>query len=248
MEKLNFTKKEFQQKIQPNYVMSGDHSDFFWLNDEYLIKKFRNEISINEKNQIKKFQSISKKVPIILPNQSVYIDAKLVGFTLKNYLSYQSISNLSLSTEERYEILRLMKDQILRLLDMQIGLYDLDTEHVLYDGKNILFCGVPNAYFMEIKGELDPLKIQQVYEQFNLFTISYLNNIPIKIEKEQLRDALTRWFNLKNDSSLIWVINHPYSLNFCYDFVFRSEEVKRKFLLDEIEIEKIKQKKIKQET
>ena len=118
-------------------------------------------------------------------------------------------------------------------------------ENIIYNGKNILLCDVPDAYlFLNIGQKIsDKELIYSVYRNLNLLTISYLNNIPLEEVKEKLADLLISWFNLKEYDKLIGVTDNQNCMNICYDILYNQNNYKRNdLLINHINKQKIKQK------
>ena len=120
---------------------------------------------------------------------------------------------------------------------------DINAGNIMYDGKNIMLCDVPDAYIFGDNNDYSLIPI--IHRKFNMFTISYLNNILMNKVEDQVVDILYNWANLKEYEDMIGVTDNDMCINICYEIFHNQKDINfNDLLIDYIDQEKIKQKTI----
>lgn len=251
MDIIKLTKEDFEEKVLPMYFNSEEQADLYYYfenENEYVFKKYRDvAYGLNEEliEKIKIGAYLPNDFQMLRPKKLVMVDGVFVGFLSKLKKQYSRVDSLNLSLKEKTNLLIRLKELVFKLLDNGICFYDMRIENIIYNGKNILLCDVPDAYlFLNIGQKIsDKELIYSVYRNLNILTISYLNNIPLEEVKEKLEDLLISWFNLKEYDKLIGVTDNQNCMNICYDILYNKNNYKRNdLLINHINKQKIKQK------
>ena len=120
---------------------------------------------------------------------------------------------------------------------------DINAGNIMYDGKNIMLCDVPDAYIFGDNDDYSLIPI--IHRKFNMFTLSYLNNILMNKVEDQVVDILYNWANLKEYEDMIGVTDNDMCINICYEIFHNQKDINfNDLLIDYIDQEKIKQKTI----
>ena len=83
---------------------------------------------------------------MIIPEKLISIDDKIIGYLSAFKENYTSINNLDLNQKEKYNLLVRMKEILNSMIHAGIYFYDINAGNIMYDGKNIMLCDVPDAY------------------------------------------------------------------------------------------------------
>lgn len=244
MEVIKFDETEFKEKVIPKYFTSGEQADLYLYiddNKEMVLKIYREELL---KEKIRKIKDSNLKVDehmMIRPEKLISINNTIVGYSSKFQFDYTSISNLKLDNLEKLNILMRVKDIFIKLLYQGIYFYDINGQNIMYNGKNILLCDVPDAYLFS--KDNDSSLNSLAYRSFNIFTISYLNNISIDMVEKETKELLYKWSNLKDYDDLVGVTDNNMCINICYD-LFYGKNDNNELLINYLDKEKMKKKMI----
>lgn len=249
MEIVNFTKEEFESKVLPRYFTSGDQADFYSYEEnarKFALKIYRHPLDIKSIKNIKRSFSIPDDCQMLKPIKLVMIDDKIYGFLSELKMNYYNMKEINLELEQKFNFLIHVKNLVLKLLDKGICFYNIDSGNILYNGKDILLCSIPNAYLFSDLGKQisDKELINLVYKSFNIFTIAYLNDISLNKVKEKIEDVLISWFNLREYEELIGVTDNQLCMGICYDLFYDRKDLnnRNELLINYIDRDKIKQK------
>lgn len=246
MEVKEFSKQEFDKLVVPGYVSSKDEVTiyrYFDQNKNYIITKYSEGLSEEMVKEIYQYDFLSADYPILRPQKLIKIENQFKAFATADLKQYESIHSIFLLRKERYQVLRRIKEEILRFMQAGILFQNLDSDTILFDGKNILFSGILNSISIKNLGQhLTQDMIEKLYIDFNIFTISYLNKIPKRLVLKQIEEILVKWFNNQEYRHLMGVTDNIECLQYCCDLVFPPEQTWSKMLIDLMEKNKIKQK------
>ena len=129
------------------------------------------------------------------------------------------------------------------LLETIFGVRTRAAGNIMYDGKNIMLCDVPDAYIFGDNDDYSLIPI--IHRKFNVFTLSYLNNFVMNKVEDQVVDLLYNWANLKEYEDMIGVTDNDMCINICYEIFHNQKDINfNDLLIDYIDQEKIKQKTI----
>lgn len=246
MKVINFDENEFKEKIIPKYFTSGEQADLYlYIEDgqKKLIKKYRHPLDEKEVSKLKLSYLKSDESKMIIPEKLISIDGKIIGYLSEFKENYTSINNLDLNKKEKYNLLVRMKEILNSMIHAGIYFYDINAGNIMYDGKNIMLCDVPDAYIFGDNNDYSLIPI--IHRKFNMFTISYLNNILMNKVEDQVVDILYNWANLKEYEDMIGVTDNDMCINICYEIFHNQKDINfNDLLIDYIDQEKIKQKTI----
>ena len=178
MEVINFNDKEFEKNVLIKYFTSGDQADIYLYYEDgqkKLIKKYRHPLDEKAVSKIKLSYLKADKSKMIIPEKLISIDDKIIGYLSVFKENYTSINNLDLNQKEKYNLLVRMKEILNSMIHAGIYFYDINAGNIMYDGKNIMLCDVPDAYIFGDNDDYSLIPI--IHRKFNMFTLSYLNNI-----------------------------------------------------------------------
>ena len=246
MEVINFNDKEFEKNVLIKYFTSGDQADIYLYYEDgqkKLIKKYRHPLDEKAVSKIKLSYLKADKSKMIIPEKLISIDDKIIGYLSEFKENYTSINNLDLNQKEKYNLLVRMKEILNSMIHAGIYFYDINAGNIMYDGKNIMLCDVPDAYIFGDNNDYSLIPI--IHRKFNMFTISYLNNILMNKVEDQVVDILYNWANLKEYEDMIGVTDNDMCINICYEIFHNQKDINfNDLLIDYIDQEKIKQKTI----
>lgn len=246
MEVKKFSKQEFDTLIEPRYVSSKDGVNVYRYSNQkkdYVIRKYPQELSEEMLQEIYQYGLIPADYPILHPKGIIKIDDKIEAIMIDDFKQYVSIGSVFKTRKERYQLLLHIKEEVVRLMQVGVSFQNLDSDTICFDGQNILFSGILDSILIKSLGyPLNLDMIQELYFDFNIFTISYLYNIPRKLVLKQLEDILVKWFSVKQYRHLTGITDNQECLQYCCDMVFPSEQPWPRLLIDLMEKNKIKQK------
>lgn len=228
MKELRFTKEEFEKQILPYYIKNNGQSKLYSFHSNDLSKMFQISIQPLSQNYIDLLQichDLPSSFSILRPLELVFVNQIPVGFTIKP-LNYSDIDSLHLSLPQKIQILDKIRQEISHLIDFGIGYYNICSKKVMFDGKRILLGDIPDSLEFETLGTRisSETTLEYLREQFNMFTISYLNNIPPHQLKERLATTLNQWFLLQEFQPLIGVTDNERCISICYDLLYENKQ------------------------
>ena len=107
------------------------------------------------------------------------------------------------------------------------------------------YCGTDEISYYIFGDNDDYSLIPIIHRKFNMFTLSYLNNILMNKVEDQVVDILYNWANLKEYEDMIGVTDNDMCINICYEIFHNQKDINfNDLLIDHIDQEKIKQKAI----
>lgn len=240
MEKLEFTKQEFEKQVLPHFFGNYDQIqlyDFKQNNHLYIVQKYK-KITDEFIKSIENCHNLSEFFSTIKPDKLLSIDQKICGFTICYKKNYLPIDLFSLDLQHKIELIKKIKHEISNLLDYGILYLNINSKKIMYDGKNILLCSISSFDFKNTKtGIISEQDLNKMKEQFNLFTISYLNNIPIEEVRSKLEIVLDQWFNLKENEQLIGITDSEKGISIGYDLLYSNKQ--ESLIIDKLTKEKI---------
>lgn len=246
MEVKEFSKQEFDTLIEPRYVSSKDGVNVYRYSDQkkdYVIRKYSQELPEEMLQEICQYDLIPADYPILHPKGLIKIEDKIEAIMIDDFKQYVSIGSVFKTRKERYQLLLRLKEEVVRFIQDGISFQNLDSDTILFDGRNILFSGILDSILIKSLGHpLNPDMVKDLYFDFNIFTISYLYNIPRRLVLKQLEDILVKWFSIKEYRHLTGITDNQECLECCCDMVFPSEQTWPKMLVDLMATDKIKQK------
>ncbi len=246
MEIKQFSKREFDDLIAPGYISSKGGINVYKYSEQekdYIIRKYPSELSEEKLKELSQYDFFSVDYPILHPKGLIKIEDKIEAIMIENFKQYVSISSVMTTRKERYQLLLHIKEEVVKLMQVGVSFQNLDKDTICFDGQNILFSGILDSILIKSLGHpLNLDMIKELYFDFNIFTISYLYNIPRKLVLKQLEDILIKWFSMKPYRHLTGITNNQECLQYCCDMVFSREQLRPRFLIDLMKKNKIKQK------
>lgn len=219
-------------------------------NKEILIKKYY-ELDQVDINKIELVSKLKTNI-LIKPNKLVKIGNEIVGFTMKDYMKnfYQiKIMKNVMSDEEKYNLLVILKNEIINLRKQNCIYGDLSLKNVITDGVNVRLCDSVNVKiddynFDQISSNMQKyFNLKNTYDgidsyMLNLLTIYLLNDIEYDQIIELMEENLILKFSNKEYINYRGMMDNQECMTICYDMI--SDKVTKDFLIDYLSFEKEK--------
>ncbi len=251
MECIELNNDEFASKKK--LLNEGYESQIFVYqhdNKEILIKKYYELDQVD----IDKIELVSKlKTNILIkPSKLVKIGNEIVGFTMEDYMKnfYQiKIMKNVMSDEEKYNLLVILKNEIINLRKQNCIYGDLSLKNVITDGVNVRLCDSVNVKiddynFDQISSNMQKyFNLKNTYDgidsyMLNLLTIYLLNDIEYDQIIELMEENLILKFSNKEYINYRGMMDNQECMTICYDMI--SDKVTKDFLIDYLSFEKEK--------
>ena len=251
MECIELNNDEFASKKK--LLNEGYESQIFVYqhdNKEILIKKYYELDQVD----IDKIELVSKlKTNILIkPSKLVKIGNEIVGFTMEDYMKnfYQiKIMKNGMSDEEKYNLLVILKNEIINLRKQNCIYGDLSLKNVITDGVNVRLCDSVNVKiddynFDQISSNMQKyFNLKNTYDgidsyMLNLLTIYLLNDIEYDQIIELMEENLILKFSNKEYINYRGMMDNQECMTICYDMI--SDKVTKDFLIDYLSFEKEK--------
>ena len=219
-------------------------------NKEILIKKYY-ELDQVDINKIELVSKLKTNI-LIKPSKLVKIGNKIVGFTMKDYMRnfYQiKIMKTVMSDEEKYNLLVILKNEIINLRKQNCIYGDLSLKNVITDGVNVRLCDSVNVKIDDYNFDQISSNIQKYFNlkntydgidsyMLNLLTIYLLNDIEYDQIIELMEENLILKFSNKEYINYRGMMDNQECMIICYDMI--SDKVTKDFLIDYLSFEKEK--------
>ena len=183
-------KNEDLKKI--HHLFEGRESYIYPYKDDKLLKIYKPTEHYHGDNKIDKLEILSNlDIDENVFRDLVYIDGYFSGFTMDDLTKkgYKQTCALEGKDKERIEILKKTWERLEKLHEFNIIFGDISEHNILYNGNNIIFCDMDNAYINKLdfdvqnvyqfkyrKSIKDDLSLLDNYI-FNIHTIAYYQKI-----------------------------------------------------------------------
>lgn len=250
MEYINLRQQELDNN--KNLFNEGYESKIYaysYENKEILIKKYYDLDQVNIE-KIKLLTELKTNI-LIRPEKLVKINDDVVGFSMKYLKNFYPICVMKdiMSDEEKYDLLIILKEEIINLRNQNCIYGDLNVKNVITDGKKVHLCDPVNVKINNYKFDQISSTMKHYYDlkdtftgidcyMLNLLTIYLFNNIDYNEILERIETTLSLMFNNKEYINYIGINDSQECMNICYDMI--SNKPTDNFLIDYITLEKEK--------
>ena len=154
-----------------------------------------------------------------------------------------------MSDEEKYNLLMNLKEELVNLKNQNCIYADLNIKNIITDGKKVYLCDAVNVKIEDYDFDQISSTMKKYYDlkntfdgiecyMLNLLTIYLFNDIDYGNITEIIESTLTSIFNNQKYIDYKVIADNENCMNLCYEMI--SEKPTKKFLIDNITIEKEK--------
>ena len=167
---------------------------------------------------------------------------------MRNFYQIKIMKNV-MSDEEKYNLLVILKNEIINLRKQNCIYGDLSLKNVITDGVNVRLCDSVNVKiddynFDQISSNMQKyFNLKNTYDgidsyMLNLLTIYLLNDIEYDQIIELMEENLILKFSNKEYINYRGMMDNQECMTICYDMI--SDKVTKDFLIDYLSFEKEK--------